>query len=86
MSKPVITPVTEPITPDQSAKTLGQIRQVLGEVPNLFRTVAHAPIALQSLWDQHVTAEQMQLSPRLRVAIGLRVAQLNGCHTLTQRR
>ncbi len=79
MSKPVITPVTEHITPDQSAKTLNHIRQVLGEVPNLFRTVAHAPAALQSLWNQLVAAEQMQLPPRLRAAIGLRVAQLNGC-------
>ena len=79
MSKPVITPVSDHITPDQSAKTLDQIRQVLGEVPNLFRTVGHSPVALQSLWNQHVAAEQMQLPPRLRAAIGLRVAQLNGC-------
>ena len=79
MSKPVITPVTEHNTHDESAKTLGQIRQVLGEVPNLFRTVGHSPVALQSLWNQHVAAEQMQLPPRLRAAIGLRVAQLNGC-------
>ena len=76
MSKPVITPVTEHITPDQSAQTLNQIRQVLGEVPNLFRTVGHSPAALQSLWNQHVAAEKMQLSLRIRAAIGLRVAQL----------
>ncbi len=79
MSKPLIIPVTDNNAPDQSAKTLDQIGKVLGNVPNVFRTVAHSPAALRSMWSQQVGAADMRLSPRVRAAIGLRVAKLNDC-------
>jgi AhpD family alkylhydroperoxidase len=79
MSKPLIIPVTGNIAPDSSAKALDEVGRVLGNVPNVFRTVAHSPAALQSMWSQHVAAADMRLSPRVRAAIGLRVAQLNSC-------
>jgi uncharacterized peroxidase-related enzyme len=80
MSKPLIIPVTGNDAPDQSAKTLDQIGKVGGNVPNVFRTVAHSPAALQSMWSQHIAAADMRLSARVRAAIGLRVAKLNDCN------
>ena len=79
MSKPLIISVTDNNAPDQSATALDEIGKVLGNVPNVFRTVAHSPAALQSMWSQHIAAAEMRLSPRVRAAIGLRVAKLNDC-------
>ena len=79
MSKPVIKQILESSPPEQSAKTLNEIRKGLGGVSNFFRTVANSPAALQSLWAQLRATKDMSLSPRVREAIALRVAQLNGC-------
>ncbi len=79
MSKPLIIPVTGNNAPDPSVKALDEVGKVLGNVPNVVRTVAHSPAALRSMLSQHVAAADMRLSPRIRAAIGLRVAQLNGC-------
>ena len=66
MSKPLIIAVTDNNAPDQSAKALDEIGKVLGDVPNVFRTVAHSPTALRSMWSQHVAEAEMRLSPRVR--------------------
>ncbi len=52
---------------------------MLGYTPNLFLTAAHSSAALRSLWAQVEAAMQMSLPRRLREAIALRVAELNGC-------
>ena len=79
MSKPLIIPVNGNNAPDPTATALDEVGKVFGSVPNVFRTVAHSPAALRSMLSQHVAATDMRLSPRVRAAIGLRVAQLNGC-------
>ena len=76
MSKPLNIPVAKNKAPDQS---WDEISKVHGDVPNVFRSVAHSPAALRSMWNQHFAAAEMRLSPRVRAAIGLRVAQLNDC-------
>ncbi|MHC4974479.1 MAG: carboxymuconolactone decarboxylase family protein [Planctomycetota bacterium] len=45
----------------------------------LFRLVAHSAPAVKALATQIRAAARMRLSPRLRHAIALRVAELNGC-------
>ena len=79
MNKPLIHPVGEFNTAQESEKILAEIGKVLGKVPNLARTVAHSHAALQSLWNQMIATTQMQLSTRIQVGIALRVSEINGC-------
>ena len=79
MGKPVIQPAAGPEAGSQSAEILERIGEALGGTPNIYRTAAHSPAALQSLWFQVGAAANMALTPRLREMIALRVAQFNGC-------
>ncbi len=79
MSKPIILPVSENIVSEPLAETFAQIEKTLGNVSNIFRTVAHSPAALRSLLSQVIAVEGMGLSGRINSAIGLRVSQLNCC-------
>ncbi|MCZ6601523.1 MAG: carboxymuconolactone decarboxylase family protein, partial [Planctomycetota bacterium] len=79
MSKPIIPPAKPSGAPGESEETLREIGRVLGAIPNIYRTAAHSPAALQSLWFQVGAASHMSLTARLREIIALRVAQFNGC-------
>lgn len=70
---------------------LDQVGRALGMVPNLHRTLAHAPAALRAY---HETTRQLAggtLSPQLREQLAVAVAGQNGCgycasaHTLLGR-
>ena len=76
---PLIHPATRSTVPPSSASLLEAIEQALGRTPLLFAVAAHSPAALQSLWRQYEAAEQAMLPEPLRVAIALRVAQLDRC-------
>ena len=79
MRKPVIAPLSEAGAPRRSVDILEQVGKALGWVPNLFKTAAHSPVALQSLWMQSESAPRTQLPMRLREALALRIADLNSC-------
>jgi alkylhydroperoxidase family enzyme len=57
---------------------LQQIQSSFGMVPNIFRTMAHAPAVLQATlaFDQAIGKE---LDPKLRELAYLKTSQLNGC-------
>ena len=79
MSRPLIGPVPPDGTPPESRRLLEEITKALGRTPNLFLTAAHSPAALRSLWSQVEAAGRMRLPARLREAMALRVAEMNGC-------
>ncbi len=79
MSEPRIQPLSENAAFPDARTILEGMRGHLDANSNLFRTVAHSPAALACLAAQLDAAARMQLSARVREAIALRVADLNGC-------
>jgi alkylhydroperoxidase family enzyme len=63
-----------------AAKTLFQtLQSQRGMVPNIYRTMGHAPEILQATLAFN-QAIQKDLEPRLRELAFLKTSQLNGCH------
>jgi alkylhydroperoxidase family enzyme len=63
-----------------AAKTLFQgIHAKFGAVPNIFRTMGHAPEVLEGTLGLN-KAIQSSLDPKLRELAYLKTAQLNNCH------
>lgn len=75
-------PHLAPLTDDQAtgmAKSIFQDLQAkIRMVPNIFRTLGHAPQVLQATLalDQAI---QSELDPKLRELAYLKTSQLNGC-------
>ncbi len=65
--------------PGASAKTLAGVKSAVGMVPNLHRTLAHSPAALDSYVGMASALSGGVLSPHLREKIALAVAAANGC-------
>jgi uncharacterized peroxidase-related enzyme len=63
----------------KTAELLGAVKKMLGATPNLFRTAAQAPSALESLVALFGATAHGTLGPRIRESIALAVAELNGC-------
>jgi len=64
----------------EAAKTLfGGIQAKLAVVPNIFRTMGHAPQVLKATLDLN-SAIQQSLDPKLRELAYLKTSQLNGCN------
>jgi uncharacterized peroxidase-related enzyme len=77
---PRITPLpTIEAAPAAAQPLLTAVRQQLGAVPNLFRTVAHGPAALAGYLGLHGALQGGVLTPALRERIALAVAEINGC-------
>ena len=74
MTAPLIEPLTDAVDPESHLEGL---RKVLESCPRLLGTAAHSEATLDGLLAQVVASAQSSLSPRMRAAIGLRVAQLN---------
>lgn len=73
-------PAIDPATATGKAKTLlDGIAATLGFAPNLMRTLANAPAALQGYLDLSKALSGTGLSPAMREAIALAVAGENGC-------
>ncbi len=79
MSEPRIQPLSENAAFPDAQTILERMGGRLEAKSNLYRTVAHSPAALACLAAQLDAAARMQLSARVREAIALRVADLNGC-------
>jgi alkylhydroperoxidase family enzyme len=76
---PHVLPLSDAQASD-AAKTLFQgLQAKLGMVPNIFRTMAHAPQALKATLDL-TSAIQQVLDPKLRELAYLKTSQLNGCN------
>ena len=76
---PHVPPLSDAQASD-AAKTLFQgIQAKLAMVPNIFRTMGHAPPILKATLDLN-GAIQQALDPKLRELAYLKTSQLNGCN------
>ena len=65
--------------PDGSKAALEQIKTKFGKVPNIFASVAHSPVALNTLMGMFGALEEGTLAGRAHEAIALRVGEIHGC-------
>lgn len=76
-------PRIQPIDIDKAegkAKTLLEgVNKAMGMTPNLMRTVAHSPAALEAFLGFGKSLGGGSLSPKLREQIAVTVARINGC-------
>lgn len=66
-------------SPSKSQANLQTLQQKLGTLPNIFKSMAHSPAALQTYMGVSGALGDSSLSPALREAIALAVAEFNGC-------
>ena len=74
-----VAPLVDAQAPDASKTLFHQIQSQFGMVPNIFRTMGHAPEVLRATLalEQAITRD---LAPKLRELAYLKTSQLNGCH------
>jgi uncharacterized peroxidase-related enzyme len=65
--------------PGASQALLEGVKKQLGTVPNMFRTFAHSPAALEGYLDLSGALARGSLDPATRERIALAVAEINGC-------
>jgi uncharacterized peroxidase-related enzyme len=74
----------QPIDPQNATgktlRLLGQVRAKIGIVPNLFRVLAHAPVALEGYVNFSEALAGGTLDDRVREQIALTVAESNLCY------
>jgi uncharacterized peroxidase-related enzyme len=73
-------PVLITDTPVAAQPLLEAVQQQLGVVPNLFRTVAHSPAALEAYLGLSAALGKGALPAATRERVALAVAQINGCN------
>ena len=74
-----IAPVDMEQTDDATTATLNAVKDKLGMLPNLFTTLAHSPVALNSYLQQTDILSKGRLTSRQREMIAIAVAQENAC-------
>jgi uncharacterized peroxidase-related enzyme len=74
-----ISPVLSSNVDAKVAATLSQVKASLGMVPNLFATLAHAPVALDGYLSLSKTLSHGRLSARQREILALAIGQENEC-------
>jgi uncharacterized peroxidase-related enzyme len=74
-----IQPVDPQKVSDKTGRLLGQVRAKLGLVPNLFRVLANAPVALEGYVNFSAALAGGTLDDRTREQIALAVAESNLC-------
>jgi uncharacterized peroxidase-related enzyme len=74
-----IQPVDPQKVSDTTGRLLGQVRAKLGLVPNLFRVLANAPVALEGYVNFSAALAGGTLDDRTREQIALAVAESNLC-------
>ena len=76
-------PLVPPLSNDQAAPAAREILEALqaklGQVPNMYRTFAHAPKVLSAAVAM-AQAVRSDLDPKLRELAYLKVTDLTGCH------
>lgn len=63
----------------KTAQTLNAVKAKIGMIPNLFTTLAHAPVALDAYLQFSETLGSGRLTVRQREIVALTVAQTNTC-------
>lgn len=76
---PHLTPLASAQAPEAAKAIFQTIQAKLGMVPNIFRTMGHAPAVLQGTLSLN-EAIQHDLDPKLRELAYLKTSQINGCH------
>jgi uncharacterized peroxidase-related enzyme len=76
---PRIQALSDDAVPPAARPQLAAVKQALGSVPNLFRTVAHSPAALAGYLGLNPAPAGGALDKATRERIALVVAQRNGC-------
>lgn len=74
-----IAPLSEDDAPVGARETLRRTREAIGMVPNLHRTLAHAPAALSAYVAMNQALAGGVLSPALRERLAVSIAARNGC-------
>src|ERR1700722_16610467 len=74
-----IAPVVSSNVDAKVATTLTQVKASLGMVPNLFATLAHAPVVLDGFLSLSKTLSRGRLSAAQREIVALAVGQENEC-------
>lgn len=74
-----IAPVAVDTAEGRTAELLGGVKKALGIVPNLYATAARSLPVLEGLVALNSALSTGGLSPRIRHAIALAVAERNGC-------
>lgn len=74
-----INPVDPETIEPETARSLAAVRKKLGVLPNLFTTIAHSPVALDSYLKLMETLSLGRLSSKQRELIAIAVAQHNSC-------
>ena len=74
-----IAPVVSSNVDSKVATTLSQVEKSLGMVPNLFATMANAPVALDGFLSLSKTLSRGRLTARQREIVALAVGQENEC-------
>jgi uncharacterized peroxidase-related enzyme len=73
-------PVDPARAPAEARPVLTRIEAAFGLVPNMFRTAAHSPAALEMLWGGFAALGAGRLAPALGEQIAVAVAERNRCH------
>lgn len=75
---PVIPPLTNEAASIEAQQTLAQLQVKLGQMPNMYRTFAHAPKVLDAAISMG-QAIRSELNPKVRELAYLKVIQLTDC-------
>ncbi|MGE3166559.1 MAG: carboxymuconolactone decarboxylase family protein [Planctomycetota bacterium] len=76
---PRIPALSRDTAPPESIAILDATQRALGMIPNLHRTLAHAPPALAAYASLAAALAKGQLDPKLRESVALATAGFNGC-------
>jgi len=75
----LVPPLADAQASDPAKKLFQSLQAKLGMVPNIFRTMGHAPEVLEGTLGLN-KAIQTSLDPKLRELAYLKTTQLNNCH------
>lgn len=76
---PHLPPLGNDEASDEARTSLEQLQAKLGQVPNMYRTFAHAPKVLDAAVSM-AQAIRRDLEPKFRELAYLKVVQLTDCH------
>jgi alkylhydroperoxidase family enzyme len=76
---PALAPLANDQAPDATKPLFGSIQSAFGMVPNIFRTMGHAPAVLKATLELN-QAIHSDLDPKLRELAYLKTSVENGCH------
>jgi alkylhydroperoxidase family enzyme len=79
VAMPNVLPLRDAQASDAAKSLFAAIQSQFGMVPNIFRTMGHAPAVLQATLGLDAAIQQ-DLDPKLRELAYLKTSQLNGCN------